>query len=75
MIVAGLRWFLGLNVLLLLGAALFEGWPAAAAALYVLAAAILLPPTGARLSTYLRPLERPWIALVAGFVFCIVVQL
>lgn len=72
MIVAGLRWFLGLNVLLLLGAALFEGWPAAAAALYVLAAAILLPPIGARLSTYLRPLERPWIALVAGFVFCIV---
>lgn len=72
MIVAGLRWFLGINVLLLLGMAMFQGWPAAAAAFYVLAAAILLPPLGIRLGAYVTPVRRPWIALASGFAFCIV---
>lgn len=72
MIATAFRWFLGLNTLLVLVAGLFEGWPAAAVGALALSSAILLPPTGARLSQYVTPIGRPWVAVTAGLVVCIV---
>lgn len=71
MIVAGLRWFLGINAVLFLVVSLLSGWPAGAAAMYLAAAAVLLPPFSGRVIAHLGFLSRPWVAFVSGFALII----